>query len=75
MMAALGLSSLIGGGISALTGKKGKTTVSRVLGGTTYRRRRRARLTQSDFNQLMQIKNVLGKTAAAQALPYFMGRR
>lgn len=38
------------------------------------KRRRRARLTQSELTELMQIKNLLGKTAAANVLPYYMGR-
>jgi len=38
------------------------------------RRRRKARLTQREFFELSQIKNILGKTAAANALPYYLGR-
>ena len=72
MMAMLGLSAL-SGVKSALTG--GKKAVSKAAFGGGKRRRRRAKLTQHDLNTLMQIKNTLGKTAAAQALPYFMGRR
>ena len=72
-MAALGM-NLISGGISAITGKK-KTTTKSILAGGRYHRRRRRYLTQADMNTLMQIKNTLGKTAAAQALPYFLGRR
>lgn len=43
-------------------------------GAVKKKRRRRARLTQSELTELMQIKNLLGKTAAAQVLPYYMGR-
>lgn len=76
MMAMLGLTAL-SGITSALSGKKGttKATTAAYYGQKTGRRRRRQKLTQSDLNTLMQIKNTLGKTAAAQALPYFMGRR
>ena len=38
------------------------------------RRRRRARLTQSEMLELANIKNILGRTAAANALPYYLGR-
>jgi hypothetical protein len=38
------------------------------------RRRRRARLTQSELMELTNIKNILGRTAAANALPYYLGR-
>lgn len=72
MMAALGL-NLISGAVKGLTG--GKKATSKSIIGSGYRRRRRRYLTQADMNTLMQIKNTLGKTAAAQALPYFLGRR
>lgn len=45
-----------------------------VGGRPRRRRRRRARLTQSEMMELQQIKNILGRTAAANALPYYMGR-
>lgn len=38
------------------------------------RRRRRRRLTNSEIIELTNIKNILGKTAAASALPYYLGR-
>ena len=38
------------------------------------RRRRRARLTQRELFELTTIKSILGKTAAANALPYYLGR-
>lgn len=41
---------------------------------TRKKRRRRARLTQSELTELMNIKNLLGKTAAANILPFYMGR-
>jgi len=37
-------------------------------------RRRRARLTHGDILELTNIKNILGRTAAANALPYYLGR-
>ena len=44
-------------------------------GAATYRRRRRKkRLTTSEIAELMHIKNILGKTAAANALPFYLGR-
>lgn len=36
------------------------------------RRRRRRRLTASDIADLNNIKNILGKTAAANALPFYL---
>lgn len=38
------------------------------------RRRRKARLTQSDIVELTHIRNLLGRTAAANALPFYLGR-
>lgn len=38
------------------------------------RRRRRARLTARELAELAQIKAILGKTAAANALPFYLGR-
>jgi hypothetical protein len=43
-------------------------------GAVKKRRRRRARLTQSELMELTNIKNILGRTAAANALPYYLGR-
>jgi len=39
------------------------------------RRRRKARLTHSDLIELTNVKSILGKTAAANALPFYLGRR
>lgn len=41
----------------------------------TKRRRARRRLTAGELQELSQIKAILGKTAAANALPFYMGRR
>lgn len=38
------------------------------------RRRRRKRLTAQDIGELSHIKAILGKTAAATALPFYLGR-
>lgn len=38
------------------------------------RRRRRKRLTAQDIGELSHIKAILGKTAAANALPFYLGR-
>lgn len=43
-------------------------------GGAVRRRRRRARLTPSEMAELSQIRAILGKTAAANALPFYLGR-
>lgn len=43
--------------------------------GGGRRRRRRARLTQSQMLELTQIRNILGRTAAANALPFYLGRK
>lgn len=58
---------------------KAKSAIRRKKGGraapaTGRRRRRKARLTAGDFHELSMIKNVLGKTAAANALPFYLGR-
>lgn len=55
------------------TGGGGSTTWGG-LGPAKKKRRRRARLTMSELQELVQIKNILGKTAAANVLPYYMGR-
>lgn len=77
----LGLKSLTEGGL------RQEVSIIDVVGGggSTYygsssilpakrKRRRRARLTMSEIQELIQIKNILGKTAAANALPWYMGR-
>lgn len=73
MMSALSLIGRIGGAA------QGIQSVSNLLGGSSTwgrkpRRRRRARLTQGDMMELANIKNILGKTAAANALPFYLGR-
>lgn len=57
-----------GGGFGAILGA--------VAGGAALkkRRRRRARLTQGDKMELSFIASTFGKTAAANALPYYLGR-
>ena len=37
-------------------------------------RRRRTRLTASMLRELTMIKSILGRTAAANALPFYMGK-
>jgi len=55
--------------------KKGKIPlIGKKKKGTGMRRRRRARLTQSELLELTNIKNILGRTAAANALPFYLGR-
>lgn len=75
---------LLAMGASALLGrrKRGRAAAPRRGGGVSFmrggravrRRRRRSRLTQSELMELTQVKNILGKTAAANALPFYLGR-
>lgn len=57
------------GGAKGAAKKKGG-----FFGTQVKRRRRRARITPSEMAELSQIKAILGKTAAANALPFYMGR-
>jgi len=41
-------------------------------GGKRRTRRKRRRLTAGQLQELAMIKNTLGKTAAANALPYYL---
>lgn len=59
-------------GAKMLAKKRGKAGVAKRVGRG---RRRRARLTATDMLELTQIKNILGKTAAAQAMPFYLRRR
>lgn len=76
---------LLGGLLGGLGGKAPKVKGGGLLGfaasgmgiaagGRGRRRRRRARLSQGELAELNQIKAILGKTAAANALPFYMGR-
>ena len=58
-----------GGPLGAVAGLKKKMGI-----GVTKKRRRRARLTHAELMELNQVKNILGRTAAANALPYYLGR-
>lgn len=74
-MGALGLVGSLfgmGGSVMGLTKTSKKVTG---FGGTHKRRRRRSRLTAGDLNELSMLKSTLGKTAAANALPFYLGRR
>jgi hypothetical protein len=75
-MMALAAPAALGGLKKMLNRKKkgaGKAPAGAV--STGYRRKRRkARLTQGDIMELTNIKNILGRTAAANALPYYLGR-
>lgn len=59
---------LAGSAAKAVTGKGG------ILGGAKKKHRRKSRLTAGDITELTMIKNILGRTAAANALPFYMGR-
>jgi len=61
-----GLLGAVGKGVSSIGAKKGLTT--------GRKRRRRARLSARELQELAQIKAILGRTAAANALPFYMGR-
>lgn len=66
-----GVAGLAGlGGVAA--GVAGTLGVQRLVG--VRRRRRRARLTAKEMQELMFIRQALGRTAAANALPFFLGR-
>lgn len=72
--------SLLGGLLGGLGSSLGNNLIGPpVLGGSTSwgakrRKRRRARLTHSELMELQNIKSIIGKTAAANALPYYLGR-
>lgn len=68
----MGLLGLASTGVSALA--RGASKKGGLFGQKPRKRRRRARLTAGDITELSQIKAVLGKTAAANALPFYMGR-
>lgn len=73
---------LLGGLLGGLGGKAPKIKGGGLLGFAASgsgknggrRRRRRAKLSQGELAELNQIKAILGKTAAANALPFYMGR-
>ncbi len=79
----MGLPSILGSAVrgaaksnplgGALFGALG--AVSGGAGGSPRRRHRRKKLTSSDIIELTNLKNILGKTAAANALPFYLGRR
>ena len=73
MLPLLGLATSFLGAVGG--GKKGGVLGTGIGGKAKVRRRRRARLTQSELMELTNIKNILGRTAAANALPYYLGRR
>jgi hypothetical protein len=78
MVMALAAPLAISGAKKLLSKKKKasspQSNTSRGRSSGTTRRRRRARLTQGDIMELTNIKNILGRTAAANALPYYLGR-
>lgn len=69
------LGSVLGGAARGLTGALGISGAAGARRGTGKKRRRKARLTASDIGELSHIKSILGKTAAANALPFYLGRR
>ncbi len=64
----------LGLGLASSLAKKPSVGPSFGFRGAPKRRRRRARLTQGELMELTQIRNILGRTAAANALPFYMGR-
>ena len=69
-LAAIGVAAQLGKKLVAKA--KGKKGPAKGVG--VRRRRRRARLTTREMMELTTLKNILGKTAAANALPYYLGR-
>lgn len=67
ILAVLARSAMTSAVSSAIKGTSG--------GGGGGKRRRKTKLTMSDKLELSWIKNTLGKTAASEALPFYMGRR
>ena len=67
----IGAGALAGGAVLSRATAPGGGGGGAVYG---YRRRRRRRLTQTALAELTMLKNILGKTAAANALPYYLGR-
>ncbi len=66
------LAAMLPGILGAVgTAAKGKVPA---FGAKPKRRRRRARLSSREMMELTQIKSILGRTAAANALPFYMGR-
>lgn len=72
ILAAVAKATPLGAGLSVLGAVGTAVTAS---GGKRKRHHRRRRLTNSDMIELTSIKNTLGKTAAAEALPFYLGRR
>jgi hypothetical protein len=76
------LASLLPTLISA--GVSGYQTYASMKGGSTSygppsvfggkRRRKRTKLSHSQLIELQNIKSILGRTAAANALPYYLGK-
>ena len=60
--------------VLGLAGKAAKTVTGAKAAPGGRRRRRRARLTPGEMQELATIKTILGKTAAANALPFYLGR-
>lgn len=60
----------------ALKGTPVGSAFSAAVGGfgEKKKRRRKPRLTQGDLMELTHVKTILGRTAAANALPYYLGR-
>lgn len=66
---------LLMGGVSSLAKGAAKTLGTGSSKDKDKKRRRKARLTSRDMQELTTLKSVIGKTAAANALPYYLGRR
>jgi hypothetical protein len=59
-------------GVAAAMPAIGRTLAAAAGARYPYHRRRRRRLTQTAMIELTQIKSILGKTAAANALPFYL---
>ena len=73
-LGALGTIGNVLGAVSGTSKSKGGL-LGTGIGATKKKRRRKAKLTRGDILELTEIKNVLGKTAAGNALQFYLGRR
>ena len=72
--ARLGIGSLIRYGGAAAIGASASGFFGGGGAGKKKKRRKRKRLTHGEMLEIIQIKETLGKTAAATILPFYLGR-
>ena len=66
------LSMFLGGGKKSVVGQVLGAVTGGVGGTQGRRRRRRRKLTAGQLQELAMIKSTLGRTAAANALPFYL---